>query len=155
MSSDEESAQLMAAFKSAGTRNVAPPPVQQSVHTVSDSGSEHSLGNEEVRSQPQASSGTRRALCVRVKPANRKDEFVYYEPIEEEVVEIMRAYPGRKMLYDVRMSDNTIKQVSEFSKGSPAGDSWSSKGSVVEAFTIGTAIYITCRISPSPLPLPA
>jgi hypothetical protein len=124
MSSDEDSAQLMAAFKSAGRRKAAlpPPPAQQPVHIVEDSNSEHSLEVEEDRSKPQALSGTRRALCVRVKPVSRKDEFVYYEPPEEEVVEILRDYPGRKMVYDVRMSDDSTKQVSEYSKGSPTED---------------------------------
>jgi hypothetical protein len=117
MSSDEDGAELMAAFKSAGTRKAAPP-ASRSTHSVQDSDSEDTLGREQNHSQAQAQSQSRWAVCVRVKPANRRDEFVYYEA-EAEIEEIIRSYPGKKVLYDVRMSDGTAKQVSAFGKGSP------------------------------------
>ena len=89
MSSDEDGDQLMAAFKSAGARKAAPS-AQRSSPSAEDSGSENTLGSKQDRPQVQAPSQSRRAVCVRVKPANRKEEFVYYEA-KAEVEEIGNA----------------------------------------------------------------
>jgi hypothetical protein len=142
MSSDEDGVQLMAAFKSAGPREAAPP-TRQSSHSAEESGSEDTLGSEEDRSQVQTPLQSRRAVCVRAKPANKKDEFVYYEAIPE-VEEILRSYPGKKVLYDVRMYDQTTKQVSAFGKGGQTESRGNSKSRAGEAPGLLVSVYIIC-----------
>lgn len=77
---------------------------------------------------------------------------MYYEP-KEEVEEVLRQYPGSKMLYDVRMSDRSTRKVSEFGKGSPAKSWWSSKGTAGEAFGLWLSLYIRCHLLSFPLSL--
>jgi hypothetical protein len=151
MSSDEDSAQLMAAFKTAGSRKAAPPATTQTSHLVEDSESEDTLETEEGHSRVQAPSTSRRVLCVRAEPPNRRDEFVYYEP-SQEVEEILRSYPGKKMLYDVKMLDKTTKQVSAFGKGSPTEGLWSSENREDEALALWIFVYIICQMIFSLLP---
>jgi hypothetical protein len=86
-------------------------------------------------------------VCVRVKPVNRRDEFVYYEA-EAEVEEIIRSFPGKEVLYDVRMSDETTKQVSAFGKGSPTECLGRGKGRASASPGLWTCLYIDPPNSP-------
>jgi hypothetical protein len=153
MSSDEDGAELMAAFKSAGTRKAAPPPAPRSTRSVQDSESKDTLWSEQDRSQAQAQSQSRRAVCVRAKPVNRRDEFVYYEA-EAEVEEIIRSLSGKEVLYDVRLSDATTKQVCAFGKGSPTDGPGRGKGRAGASPELWKSLYISRPICPSLLLLP-
>ena len=82
--------------------------------------SERSPGAEEVAPRAQ-SPKTRRALCVRVKPVKKKDEYVYFEP-KDEVEGILREFSKKgDMLYEVRLFGDKTKHVSASGKGSPLG----------------------------------
>ena len=118
MSSDDDGAQLMATFKRNSGRNAAPLKVAERPATSpGEFISENSSGAEDGTSRSD-STRARRALCVRVKPIDRKDEYVYYEP-RDEVEGILREYSKKDdMVYEVRLFGDKTKQVSESSKGS-------------------------------------
>jgi hypothetical protein len=122
MSSDEDGAKLMAAFKkSAGPKAIprkttplekarTPAPAEESIAT-------HNSEFERSRSREQPTLKTRRALCVRVSPVLDRDQYTYFEP-EDEVGEIIREFSRRgDILYDVRLLSGTSKQVSAPSRG--------------------------------------
>jgi hypothetical protein len=124
MSSDEDGAQLMAIFQKQTSRN-APSPQRKEQPSVParDLVLEHSPEAEGSMSRAQSPRKTRRALCVRVKPVENKDEYTYYEP-RDEVEAIVREFSKRgNMLYEVRLSDGSTKQVSVLGKGSLSGTS--------------------------------
>ncbi|KAF2830729.1 hypothetical protein CC86DRAFT_343714 [Ophiobolus disseminans] len=110
MSSDEDGSQLMAAFKGGG-RNAAPPKVaKQPTLSPADLMSEHS-SEAEVDTPRSEKPTTRRALCVRVEPVDKKDEYVFYEP-KDEVEGILREFSKkREVLYEVRLFGDNTKQI--------------------------------------------
>jgi hypothetical protein len=120
MSSDDDGAELMAAFKSRGARKAAPPKIaEQPAQSPEASASGHNSEGESGRSLSNTSR-TRRALCVRVEPIDDKEEYVYYEP-KDEVEGILREFSKRKggdLLYEVRLFGDKTKQVSDSGKGS-------------------------------------
>lgn len=124
MSSDEDGAQLMATFQKQTSQNApSPQRKEQSSVPARDFILEHSSEAERGMSRAQSPRKTRRALCVRVKPVENKDEYTYYEP-RDEVEAIVREFSKRgKMLYEVRLSDGSAKQVSVLGKGSLSGTS--------------------------------
>jgi hypothetical protein len=113
MSSDEDSSALMAAFKkSADPKTVLQPRTSQPVSSPqppSEDREDIEHGTAKVIRPSQA----RKALCVRVKPVENKEEYTYYEP-RDEIVEIMREFPKNgELLYQVRLFGGITKQVSE------------------------------------------
>jgi hypothetical protein len=119
MSSDEDAAGLLAAFKKqpAGKRKSSAPPPRPAEQTsfspaamFSEDGSKEG-GTIHVATPPPR----RRAVAVRVQPKkiNRK-EYKYCEA-REEVEEIIREFTSRKgdMKYEVRIFPEQTKQVSE------------------------------------------
>jgi hypothetical protein len=115
MSSEEDSAQLMATFKRKDGRKAAPQ--QTAAPSAFPPGafvSEQSKPADEDASPVQPPPRTRRAICVRVKPIANKAEYTYIEP-KDEVEGILREFHGRRgdMLYEVRLFGDKTKQVSE------------------------------------------
>ena len=116
MSSDEDGAALMAAFKKngaskAGAASAKPTtrPAVSSPSTVSGNVSEEEGDIVNVESPPR----TRRLAYVRAPPVRNKREYTYYEP-QDEILAIEREYSRRgKMLYQVLLSGDTTKEVSE------------------------------------------
>lgn len=115
MSSEEDSARLIANFKKRGGRNAAPPrtPAPSAFSPGAFISGNSTLGDDDAspaRSVPR----TRRAICVRPKPIANKEEYTYIEP-RDEVDGILREFNGRKgeMLYEVRLFGDKTKQVSE------------------------------------------
>jgi hypothetical protein len=130
MSSDEDGAELMAAFKRKGARKAAPPPRTEVEATpVEDAVSEHTAEAEAEKELTPKPLATRRAICVRVKPVSNGEEYVYYDPVEE-VEEIVNEYSHKgDMLYEVKLVGNIQKQVSAAGKGKPSESFESGKGS--------------------------
>ena len=147
MSSDEDGAALMAAFKkkpppgpkaNAALSTPRPTPARE----ASDSPATMSMPDdmdEEFTMHIETPPRKRRAICVRIPSAKvKKAEYKYYEP-QDEVEKILREFAGRKgeMIYEVRLSGDRVKQVSDYildvsnsltitGKGSPrARCSWS------------------------------
>ncbi|KAG9187335.1 hypothetical protein G6011_05206 [Alternaria panax] len=119
MSSDEDGAALMAAFKKkpAGRKQSAPLPAPAS--EASDSTAtmslqdniDDNLGTIHVETPPRK----RRALCVRIPQKHvKKTEYKYYEP-EDEVERVLREFSvGRKgdMTYEIKLfGGDRVKQV--------------------------------------------
>lgn len=111
MSSDEDTAALMAAFKKGAAKpksNASPtqPEAQPSHHASSS--------KDESIIHIQTATTTRKLLCVRIPPAtiNRAD-YTYYEP-KDEVEYIMREFSegNGDMSYQVRLVGKQVKQVS-------------------------------------------
>ncbi|KAF2036763.1 hypothetical protein EK21DRAFT_106074 [Setomelanomma holmii] len=112
MSSDEDGAQLMAAFKRKGERKAARlPAVEQESLIVANSVPEGSVDSKDRTSRALSPLKTRRALCVRVKRLDRTDEYVYHEP-KDEVEGILREFSRKgDMLYEVRLFGDRTKQI--------------------------------------------
>jgi hypothetical protein len=134
MSSDEDGATLMAAFKKKGARKSAPPPRTEVEATPGEESlSDHNAEAEAEKEPTPKPPISRRAVCVRVKPVNNRDDYVYYDPAEE-VEEIVKEYSKEgDMLYEVRLTGNIKKQVSVAGKGRPTVALESGKGTVVAA----------------------
>jgi hypothetical protein len=121
MSSDEDGAELMAAFKRNGARKPAQESTNVPSSTVAGDSTSASTPTPEDRIESHDVPMPRRALCVRVKPVDKESEYVYYEPAEE-AEEVIREFSRRgEVLYDVRLLDGATKQVSAHGKGSPRG----------------------------------
>ncbi|KAH3934471.1 hypothetical protein JI435_064500 [Parastagonospora nodorum SN15] len=120
MSSDDDGAQLMAAFQRKDSRKAAPPPKPPRIASPVEPAEPDQ--DVEATGRDAEEPRVRRALCVRVKPVTNRDEYVYYEPAEE-VEEILKEYSRRgDMLYEVKMTGNTKKQINfEELLGLPGG----------------------------------
>jgi hypothetical protein len=116
MSSDEDAAGLMAAFKKKPTgrrKSSAPPPrpAFSPAAMFSQDGSEEEGDTIRVETPPPR----RRAVAVRVQPKKiDKREYKYYEA-KDEVEEVLREFSNRRgeMIYEVRVFPEQTKQVSE------------------------------------------
>jgi hypothetical protein len=121
MSSDEDSAALMAAFK----KTPAPGPKANAALSASRAAKEASNSpatmslqddlDEDFTMHIETPPRRRRAVCVRVPSVNvRKADYKYYEP-QDEVERILREFSGRKgeMLYEVKLLGDRVKQVSD------------------------------------------
>jgi hypothetical protein len=120
MSSDEDAAGLMAAFKKNPTgrrksRAAPPRPTKQTSFSpaaiFSEDGSEEGRDTIRVDTPPS----TRKVVAVRIQPKNiNKKDYKYYEA-KVEVEEVLREFPGRRgeMIYEVRVFPEQTKQVSE------------------------------------------
>ena len=119
----------MAAFKRKGGRPTAPrPATEQPSPYSSNGGSARSVETQDRSSRAPSRPRTRRALCVRVKPIEKKDEYVYYEA-KDEVEGILREFSKKgDMFYEVRLFGDRTKQVSAAGKRDPSNASPSSKG---------------------------
>jgi hypothetical protein len=139
MSSDDDGAQLMAAFQRKDSRKAVPPTEPSRIASPVEPAEPNQ--DVEATSKDVEEPRVRRAVCVRVKPVSNRDEYVYYEPAEE-VEEIVKEYSRRgDMLYEVKMTGDTKKQVSASSKGSPAESSERGKGALaVVAFPLFSSI---------------
>jgi hypothetical protein len=119
MSSDEDGAELMAAFKKNAGLKATPVEKMQSPGPAKEPTATHNSEPERSRSRASSVPKTRRALCVRVRPILNKDEYTYFEP-EDEVEEIIGEFSRRRdILYDVKLISGVSKQVSASSKGGP------------------------------------
>jgi hypothetical protein len=118
MSSDEDGATLMAAFKQNGHRKAAQLPSRQRISKSPDVAmSERSATVDGSVSLPEEVHLPRRAICVRVKPVHDREEFTFYEP-QEEIEDIIREFKRRgDMHYEVRLFGDTTKEVSARGKG--------------------------------------
>jgi hypothetical protein len=121
MSSEEDSAALIAAFK----KKPAPEPranaalsAPRAAKEASDCPATMSLHDdleEDFTMHIETPPRRRRAVCVRVPSANvKKADYKYYEP-QDEVERILREFSGRKgeMLYEVKLLGDRVKQVSD------------------------------------------
>ncbi|KAF1945307.1 hypothetical protein EJ02DRAFT_451612 [Clathrospora elynae] len=123
MSSDEDGAQLMAAFKNKrpnSRKSSAAPPKPAKQRSFSPG----AVFSEEDNSEDEADSNTingttpsrsRKAVCVRVPPVQDKSQYVYFEP-KDEVEGILREFSkkgGKKgeMLYEVKLFGDSTKQI--------------------------------------------
>src|SRR4051812_41631876 len=111
MSSDEDGAALMAAFKKKGTSDVLEKHTTSSPRaqsTNNDSGGDRTIMRAKTPLQKQ------RAVCVRVPTAKiNTADYTYYEPVDE-VETIVREFAGKgkDLLFQVRLFGGRIKQVS-------------------------------------------
>ncbi|KAF1845477.1 chromodomain-helicase-DNA-binding protein 4 [Cucurbitaria berberidis CBS 394.84] len=112
MSSDEDGAELMAAFKKQGGRqSTATSSNKPASFSPGDFISDDGSGGEEHHSQVGSSRKMRRALCVRPSPVRNKNEYTYYEP-KDEVEGIIREFTRRgEMLYEVRLWSDKVKVI--------------------------------------------
>ena len=114
MSSDEDTAALMAAFKKNGA---AKPKSNASwMQPEAQPPKQVSSGDESII-HIQTPPTRRRLLCVRIPPVKiNRAEYTYYEP-KDEVQCIMREFSERNgdMSYQVRLIGNQVKQVSSTS----------------------------------------
>lgn len=118
MSSDEDSAALMAAFKKKTIPKFMPNSTpMQAVRQPSGAASSplavSSSDNESVL-RVQKSPVRRRLQCVRIPPVGiNRAEYTYYEP-SENVERIVREISGKQgeIAYQVKLSGNGVEQVS-------------------------------------------
>ncbi|KAF1912720.1 PHD/FYVE-zinc-finger like domain-containing protein [Ampelomyces quisqualis] len=112
MSSDEDGAALMAAFKQSGSRKAARLPSRQRPSKSPDVGMpERSSTGDGDGSQAEESRGPRRAIHVRIKPVRDRHAFTYYEP-QEEVEDILREFKRRgDMYYAVKLIGGATKEI--------------------------------------------
>jgi len=127
MSSDEDSAALMVAFrtKGAGSALAKKKPFSPSASLAND----HSDGDDDAM-RANILPRKQRALCVRVPVAKiNTADYTYYEPVDE-VETIVREFAGkgRNMMYQVRLFGGRIKQVSDGTQATEGHLSFSGKG---------------------------
>lgn len=151
MSSDDDGAHLMAAFKRKGARKSAPPPTAEVEATpVEDSLSDHAVEAEAERGPTPKLPATRKAVCVRVKPVSNRDDYVYYKPAEE-VQEIVKQYAKKgEILYEVKLVSDISKQVSLVGKGRPDEASRVVKAQWLRQLRHRRLVYISSCLPPSP-----
>jgi hypothetical protein len=112
MSSDEDRAGLMAAFKKGGNSTA-----HKRKETSFSPGlffSEESSGSEKASTRARSKKPAHRvAVAVRVSPRRDLDEYIYYEP-KPEVTGIVREYHRKhQTMYEVRMSTGETEHVSQ------------------------------------------
>ncbi|KAL6707679.1 hypothetical protein ACN47E_003800 [Coniothyrium glycines] len=115
MSSDEDGATLMAAFRKGGIRAkaAAPQPGGSSTQRSPTPAALVSRAEDAANSVSEAPSPqTRRLAFVRAPPIPNPNEYTYYEP-QDEVVEVLKEYSRRgQMLYEVTYSSGETKEIS-------------------------------------------
>lgn len=113
MSSSEDEAALMAAFKRAPVRKTTPRRSSNPPSIEPRSTNAQREGNVIAVAAPSVpKAATRRALYVRVKPISNRADYTYYEP-KDEVERIVSEYSRRgEMHYEVKLFSGKIKQVS-------------------------------------------
>ena len=117
MSSDEDAAALMAAFRKKTARGIEPntipfQPINRDSRRASSSGVV-STDNESILRVPTPTV-RRRLHSVRIPPANiNRAEYTFYEP-SDEVERIVRESSGKhgEMFYEVQITGNGVKKVS-------------------------------------------
>ncbi|KAI4908327.1 hypothetical protein J4E90_008952 [Alternaria incomplexa] len=121
MSSDEDGAALMAAFKkkpppgpkaNAALSTPRPAPEREASNSPATMSVQDDM-DEELTMHVNIPPRKRRAVCVRIPSAKvKKAEYKYYEP-QDEVEKILREFSGRKgeMIYEVRLSGDRVKQI--------------------------------------------
>lgn len=132
MSSDEDGAALMAAFKRNGDRNFTAAPLEppKSVSPRDSMSDDGSLREESTASTPR----TQKAICVRASPVRNRHDYTYYEP-KDEVDGILREFTKRgEMLYEVRLWSDKTKVVS----GISLADEWGCLALASEVKAAGT-----------------
>ncbi|OAK96166.1 hypothetical protein IQ06DRAFT_296950 [Phaeosphaeriaceae sp. SRC1lsM3a] len=101
----------MAAFKRNGNRNAPPTRTSdqsQLSRTISPAANTQEDGEEIIR---VAQSISRKAVCVRIPPAQNKHEYVFFEP-QDEVESVIRMYSrGGEMIHDVRLVGGASKEL--------------------------------------------
>jgi chromodomain-helicase-DNA-binding protein 4 len=114
MSTDEDSADIMASFKK-GTlaqgnkKNPLQTPKQASLST-GDYVSEQSLGGDE-RATQTSPANVRKLVAVKPLPVRDRDQYTYYEP-KETVESIIREFQQKgDLMYKVKLTDGVTKQV--------------------------------------------
>ncbi|KAF2130237.1 hypothetical protein P153DRAFT_430497 [Dothidotthia symphoricarpi CBS 119687] len=117
MSSEEDGVDLMAAFKKGGRKSTrsstaAPPELsKRASFSPGDFFSDQSSGGDDDTIQVVLPAATRRAVCVRVRPVQDKDEYTYYEP-QDEVERILReSNRGKELMYTVRLVGDQTKEI--------------------------------------------
>lgn len=118
MSSDEDSAALMAAFKKrTAPKSMPNPTLMQPARQLSGAASSPlAVSSSDIESVicVQKSPVRRKLQCVRIPPVRiNRAEYTYFEPIEE-VERIVREISGKKgeIAYQVKLSGNGVEQVS-------------------------------------------
>jgi hypothetical protein len=110
MSSDEDGAELMAAFKKGG-RSAPPKPRQPSVSPgmfISEDSS-----TEESPMNPTPSLFRRVAVAVRVKPIKNREDYAFYE-LKDEVARVLREFRLKgDIMYEIKLTNGNIQQVSQ------------------------------------------
>jgi hypothetical protein len=148
MSSDEDGAALMEAFKKkpAGlkpnTALSAPRTTKEPSYSPATMSLQDDL-DEDFTMHIETPPRKRRALCVRIPPARvKKAEYKYYEP-QDEVERILREFAGRKgdMVYEVKLLGDRVKQVSDHVLAVSSCPSFTGKGS--SSVRCGCFSYIT------------
>jgi len=111
MSSDEDSAALMAAFRTKGAGSALAK--KTSFSPSAPLANDYSDGKDNVV-RANILPRKQRVVCVRVPTAKiNTADYTYYEPVNE-VETILREFAGkgRDMMYQVRLFGGRIKQVS-------------------------------------------
>ncbi|KAI8935063.1 hypothetical protein NX059_007661, partial [Plenodomus lindquistii] len=120
MSSSEDGAQLMAAFKKKPGRkpSAAPRPTSTPRRAVSDASTPVAIAFTPVNRPPKP----RKLHHVRASPVRNRDEYEYFAP-RDEVEEIVNEYSKRgDMMYKVRLWGDTVKHITfEELLGLPGG----------------------------------
>jgi hypothetical protein len=115
MSSDDDPADLLAAFKRNESNPSIPaaPPRRKEASVSPEMVVEESSARGQEKTSPHKASSTRMvAVAVRVPPVRNREEYTYYEP-KDEVEQIRREYSRRgKMMYEVKLTDGKLEQVS-------------------------------------------
>lgn len=139
MSSDEDGAALMAAFKrkpapgpkaNAALNAPRPAPAREASDCPATMSMQDDI-NEDFTMHVETPPRKRRAVCVRIPSAKvKKAEYTYYEP-QDEVERILREFSGRKgeMIYEVKLSGGRVKHVSDNTLEIPNCLSLTGKGS--------------------------
>ncbi|KAF2690124.1 hypothetical protein K458DRAFT_290576 [Lentithecium fluviatile CBS 122367] len=114
MSSEDDGADLMAAFKKSGRTtpkpNAPPRTAQHSTFSPGNFVSEQSSGDDGPR-KPAPRVGVRKLVAVRVLPVRNRHDYTFYEP-KETVESIVREFQKKgDLMYEVKLASGITKQV--------------------------------------------
>ncbi|KAH7396549.1 hypothetical protein DE146DRAFT_614275 [Phaeosphaeria sp. MPI-PUGE-AT-0046c] len=110
-SSEDDGAQLMAAFQRNGSRKEPVPQVTQQPPLSRTVSSTDGTPEDREDSTQAEQPSSRRAVCVRVPPVHHRDDYIYYEP-RDEVEAVLRERSRRgEMLYDIRLVGGVRKEI--------------------------------------------
>jgi hypothetical protein len=116
MSSDEDGAELMAAFQRRRSPEAIPPKKAHSPVPATDSMPGFNSGADETTDRARTPSKKRQLLCVRAQPVRNREQYIYFEP-RDEVEEVLREFSRKgDMWYEVTLFGKASKQVSVTSK---------------------------------------
>ncbi|KAF2642782.1 hypothetical protein P280DRAFT_506129 [Massarina eburnea CBS 473.64] len=112
MSSDDDGADLMAAFKKDGRGKPTPRTRERTSFSPGNFISDQSSGEDDLVAKRPAPAVKRKAVAVRPSPVRNRHEYTYYAPVVTAEKIIREISKGKDLIYEVRLAGGHTKQVS-------------------------------------------